>query len=103
MPGRAEGDVSSMQAIHYAAVIVDELMCHQEGSENWVHQQNRSVAVALGANLRLLIVFRKLLWGCVAGSSPGVLGCWGAGRGWYLVLWYCRYLVTPNLKSESGM
>ena len=67
------------------------------------HQQNRSPAVALGANLRLLIVFRKLLWGCVAGSSPGVLGRWGAGRGCYLVLWYCRYLVTSNLKLESGM
>ena len=37
MPGRAEGDLGSMQAIHYAAVIVNELMCRQEGLEDWVH------------------------------------------------------------------
>ena len=37
MPGRAEGDVSLMQGIHYAAVIVNELMHCQEGLENQVH------------------------------------------------------------------
>ena len=31
MPGRAEGDLGSMQAIHYAAVIANELMHCQEG------------------------------------------------------------------------
>ena len=36
MPGRAEGDLGSMQAIHYAAVITNELMLHQEGLEGWV-------------------------------------------------------------------
>ena len=36
MPGRAKGDLCSMQAIHYAAVIANELMCHQEGLEDWV-------------------------------------------------------------------
>ena len=36
MPGRAEGDLGSMQAIRYAAVIVNELMCHQEGLEDRV-------------------------------------------------------------------
>ena len=37
MPGRAEGDLGLMQAICYAAVIANELMCHQEGLEDWVH------------------------------------------------------------------
>ena len=36
MPGRAEGDLGSMQAIHYAAVIANELMRHQEGLEDRV-------------------------------------------------------------------
>ena len=36
MPGRAEGDLGSMQAIRYAAVIANELMCHQEGLEDRV-------------------------------------------------------------------
>ena len=36
MPGRAEGDLGSMQAICYAAVIANELMCHQEGLEDRV-------------------------------------------------------------------
>ena len=37
MPGRAEGDLGSMQAIRYAAVIVNELMRRQEGLEDQVH------------------------------------------------------------------
>ena len=37
MPGRAEGDLGSMQAICYAAVIANELMCRQEGLEDRVH------------------------------------------------------------------
>ena len=36
MPGRAEGDLGSMQAIRYAAVITNELMRRQEGLEDWV-------------------------------------------------------------------
>ena len=36
MPGRAEGDLGSMQAIRYAAVIASELMCRQEGLEDRV-------------------------------------------------------------------
>ena len=36
MPGRAEGDLGLMQAIHYAAVIVNELMRCQEGLEDRV-------------------------------------------------------------------
>ena len=36
MPGRAEGDVGSMQAICYAAVIANELMHRQEGLEDRV-------------------------------------------------------------------
>ena len=36
MPGRAEGDLGSMQAIHYAAVIANELMRCQEGLEDRV-------------------------------------------------------------------
>ena len=36
MPGRAEGDLGSMQAIRYAAVIVNELMRCQEGLEDRV-------------------------------------------------------------------
>ena len=36
MPGRAEGDLGSMQAICYAAVIMNELMCRQEGLEDRV-------------------------------------------------------------------
>ena len=36
MPGRAEGDLGSMQAIRYAAVIVSELMHRQEGLEDRV-------------------------------------------------------------------
>ena len=36
MPGRAEGDLGLMQAIHYAAVIANELMRLQEGLEDWV-------------------------------------------------------------------
>ena len=35
MPGRAERDLGSMQAIRYAAVIMNELMRHQEGLEDW--------------------------------------------------------------------
>ena len=34
MPGRAEGDLGSMQAICYAAVIANELMRRQEGLED---------------------------------------------------------------------
>ena len=41
MPGRAEGDLGSMQAIHYAAVIMNELMHHQEGLEDRVHPGDR--------------------------------------------------------------
>ena len=37
MPGRAEGDLGSMQAIRYAAVIANEVMHCQEGLENQVH------------------------------------------------------------------
>ena len=37
MPGRAEGDLGSMQAICYATVIANALMCHQEGLEDRVH------------------------------------------------------------------
>ena len=37
MPGRVKGDVGLMQAICYAAVITNELMCRQEGLENQVH------------------------------------------------------------------
>ena len=36
MPGRAEGDLGSMQAVCYAAVIANELMRCQEGLEDWV-------------------------------------------------------------------
>ena len=36
MPGRAEGDLGSMQAICYAAVIANELMCCKEGLEDQV-------------------------------------------------------------------
>ena len=36
MPGRAEGDLGSRQAIRYAAVIANELMHHQEGLEGQV-------------------------------------------------------------------
>ena len=36
MPGRAEGDLGLMQAIRYAAVIANELMCRQEGLEDQV-------------------------------------------------------------------
>ena len=36
MPGGAEGDLGSMQAICYAAVIANELMHRQEGLEDWV-------------------------------------------------------------------
>ena len=41
MPGRAEGDLGSMQAIRYAAVIANELMRRQEGLEDWVHPGDR--------------------------------------------------------------
>ena len=41
MPGRAEGDLGSMQAICYAAVIVNELMRCQEGLEDWVRPGDR--------------------------------------------------------------
>ena len=41
MPGRAEGDLGSMQAIRYAAVIVNELMRRQEGLEGQVHPGDR--------------------------------------------------------------
>ena len=34
MPGRAEEDLGLMQAIRYAAVIANELMCRQEGLED---------------------------------------------------------------------
>ena len=37
MPGRAKGDLGSMQAIRYAAVIANELMRRQEGLEDRVH------------------------------------------------------------------
>ena len=37
VPGRVEEDVGSMQAICYAAVITNELMCFQEGLWNQVH------------------------------------------------------------------
>ena len=37
MPGRAKGDLGLMQAIRYAAVIANELMCHQEGLDDRVH------------------------------------------------------------------
>ena len=37
MPGRVEGDLGSMQAIRYAAVIANELMRRQEGLEDQVH------------------------------------------------------------------
>ena len=36
MPGRAEGDLGLMQAICYAAVVVNELMHRQEGLEDRV-------------------------------------------------------------------
>ena len=36
MPGRAEGDLGSMQAIRYAAVIANELMRRQEELEGQV-------------------------------------------------------------------
>ena len=36
MPGRAEGELGSMQAICYAAVITNELMHHQEELEGRV-------------------------------------------------------------------
>ena len=36
MPGRAEGELGSMQAICYAAVITNELMRHQEELEGQV-------------------------------------------------------------------
>ena len=36
MPGRAEGDLGSMQAIRYAAVVVNEVMRRQEGLEDRV-------------------------------------------------------------------
>ena len=41
MPGRAEGDLGSMQAIRYAAVIANELMHRQEGLEDWVRPGDR--------------------------------------------------------------
>ena len=41
MPGRAEGDLGSMQAIHYAAVTANELMCRQEGLEDRVRPGDR--------------------------------------------------------------
>ena len=41
MPGRAEGDLGSMQAIRYAAVIVNELMRRQEGLEDQVRLGDR--------------------------------------------------------------
>ena len=41
MPGRAEGDLGSMQAICYAAVIVNELMRRQEGLEDRVRPGDR--------------------------------------------------------------
>ena len=37
MPGSTKGDLGLMQAIHYAAVIVNELMHRQEGLEDQVH------------------------------------------------------------------
>ena len=36
MPGRAEGDLRSMQAIRYAAVVANEVMRRQEGLEDRV-------------------------------------------------------------------
>ena len=36
MPGRAEGDLGSMQAIRYAAVVANEVMRRQEGLEDRV-------------------------------------------------------------------
>ena len=36
MPGRAEGDLESMQAIRYTAVVTNEVMRRQEGLEDWV-------------------------------------------------------------------
>ena len=36
MPGRAERDLGSTQAIRYTAVITNELMCRQEGLEDRV-------------------------------------------------------------------
>ena len=41
MPGRAKGDLGSMQAIRYAAVIANELMHRQEGLEDWVRPGDR--------------------------------------------------------------
>ena len=41
MPGRAEGDLGSMQAIRYAAVIASELMRRQEGLEDRVRPGDR--------------------------------------------------------------
>ena len=41
MPGRAEGDLGLMQAIHYAAVIANELMRCQERLENRVRPRDR--------------------------------------------------------------
>ena len=41
MPGRAEGDLGSMQAIRYAAVIANELMHCQEGLEDRVRPGDR--------------------------------------------------------------
>ena len=41
MPGRAEGDLGSMQAIRYAAVIANEFMRCQEGLEDQVHPGDR--------------------------------------------------------------
>ena len=41
MPGRAEGDLGSMQAIRYAAVIANELMRRQEGLEDRVRPGDR--------------------------------------------------------------
>ena len=44
MPGRAEGDLGSMQAICYAAVIANEVMHCQEGLENQVHPGGRRIS-----------------------------------------------------------
>ena len=41
MPGRAEGDLGSMQANRYAAVIANELMRRQEELEGRVHPGDR--------------------------------------------------------------
>ena len=41
MPGGAEGDLGSMQAIRYAAVITNELIHRQEGLEDRVHPGGR--------------------------------------------------------------